>query len=102
MILLLFMILNGEPVELTEGLWYGISYVFRDSEIADPKYMLSMSIVRLDGQPVLLSRKDAGGESASQRHRGIKIDPNGSLYREFCEWEQMSAEETEQDAVTGV
>lgn len=86
---------DGEPIEVSEDMSYAISYVFPDSEIPDLRYMLSMSIIRYNGQAVLLSGViDAGSNAWKFTMTGI--DQDSALYREFCEWEQTLSLETEQ------
>lgn len=72
-----------------------ISYVFRDSEIQDLRYLLrTPGMARYDGRVVLMTWEN--GMHQGQPNRMIGVDPESALYREYCAWEEILAESMDQ------
>lgn len=89
---------NGETVlfdELQLQSIAPISYVFRDSEIQDLRYLLQTpGMARYDGRVVLMTWEN--GLHQGQPNRMIGVDPESALYREYCAWEEILAESMDQ------
>ena len=99
----LFALLNGAdpsgaPVDLPDpdsGTY--MTYLFRDPEIPNLRYILPETIYRIGDRIMLIVWKTDSESIQTEPDYEIEIDPDSALYREYLAWEQ---EETKNSAET--